>query len=470
MPVISVDPQAYASASQTFGEFLPEAITDLELSLNTALNDAAECAGHDPAGVAFAEFYDLAAGQTLQAIEDLRRSSVTVAALLQQSGFNHARSDAHSSVSGGVVLEDSHTYDPGFGQDVAPATVAGSGFFLAPVGWDILAPLIGAVWPDGDTSKLESVSAAWDAAASRLDGLWTWVNSGLSALADQESPELENARVVCLSLGDVATELATQARVIATAANEHAENINKAHEELIVEINIFLAETALIEAAAALGAGVTGGMSVIAAQAAEAALIARTVEKLAVILARVFEWASLTGGKIAWHAAESVGKGLESVLARVPKRSETALVSGSTKALDELAASIKDSPWTLGNFPRGYEIEARYGGNLPKSFPTIDAWDVATGVATSIKSIDLGKVTYQDMGKLERVVRGYIDKVSGFNGTQFDGVRIKPGQLNERQLLLVVPEGMTPEQQKILEKMAEYAQQKGVTWILKVEQ
>lgn len=250
----------------------------------------------------------------------------------------------------------------------------------------------------------------------------------------------------------------------------YSENINKAHEELIVEINIFLAETALIEAAAALGAGVTGGMSVIAAQAAEAALIARTVEKLAVILARVFEWASLTGGKIAWHAAESVGKGLESVLARVPKRSETALVSGSAKALDELAASIKDSPWTLGNLPRGYEIEARYGGNLPKSFPTIDAWDVATGVATSIKSIDLGKVTYQDMGKLERVVRGYIDKVSGFNGTQFDGVRIKPGQLNERQLPVVVPEGMTPEQQKILEKMAEYAQQKGVTWILKVEQ
>ena len=126
---LSVDPQAYASASQTFGEFLPQAIAELERELNTALNDAAECAGHDPAGVAFAEFYDLSAGQTLQAIENLRRSAITVASLLQQSGFNHARSDAHSSVSSGVLLEDSRRYDPGFGQDVVPASIAGSGFF-----------------------------------------------------------------------------------------------------------------------------------------------------------------------------------------------------------------------------------------------------------------------------------------------------------------------------------------------------
>ena len=368
-----------------------------------------------------------------------------------------------------MLLEDSRRYDPGFGQDVVPASIAGSGFFLPPIGWDLLGPLIGAIWPDGDTSKLEAVSAAWTAAASRLDGLWTWVNSGLSTLADQESPELENARVVCLSLGDVASELANQARIIAAATQEHADNITKAHEQLIVEINIFLAETALIEAAAALGAGVTGGMSVIAAQAAEAALIARTVEKLAVILARVFEWASLTGGKIVWHAADSVGKGLESVLARTPRAAETAIVAGSTKALDELATSIKESPWTLGNFPRGYEIEARYGGNLPKSFPTIDVWDVPNGVATSIKSIDLSKTTYQDTGKLQRVVRAYIDKIAEFKGADFDGVQIQKADINVRELLVVVPEGATADQQAILDAMAQYAQEKGVKWILEVE-
>ena len=90
-------------------------------------------------------------------------------------------------------------------------------------------------------------------------------------------------------------------------------------------------------------------------------------------------------------------------------------------------------------------------------------------MVTSIKSIDLSKTTYEDMGKLERVVRAYIDKVSDFNGARFNGVQIELDDIAERQLLLVIPDSITLEQQTILETMAEYAREQGVTWILKVE-
>ncbi|SCL34140.1 RHS repeat-associated core domain-containing protein [Micromonospora pallida] len=65
-----------------------------------------------------------------------------------------------------------------------------------------------------------------------------------------------------------------------------------------------------------------------------------------------------------------------------------AAVGGLTGGLGS-ALRAAGSAWKLNQFARGLAIEAKLGGNLPKNFPTIDKF--ANGVATSIKSMDLGR-------------------------------------------------------------------------------
>lgn len=81
--------------------------------------------------------------------------------------------------------------------------------------------------------------------------------------------------------------------------------------------------------------------------------------------------------------------------------------------MKDLADKLADSKWPLGPATRGFEREARYGDNLPPGFPTIDNYDKATGIVTSIKSTDLAVKTYQDPGRLRKLIQSYIDKVSG---------------------------------------------------------
>ncbi|MFG2054805.1 RHS repeat-associated core domain-containing protein [Micromonospora sp. NPDC048930] len=122
------------------------------------------------------------------------------------------------------------------------------------------------------------------------------------------------------------------------------------------------------------------------------------------------------------------------------------------------------SVWKLGQFERGLAIEAKLGGNLPRSFPTIDRF--ANGTATSIKSVDLGAKTYQSAAKLTSRLKGYVDKAAGFaksNPVSFDGVTIRPGQVAARELEIVVPRGATAAQQNALNQIIQYGAQKGVT-------
>jgi RHS repeat-associated protein len=125
-----------------------------------------------------------------------------------------------------------------------------------------------------------------------------------------------------------------------------------------------------------------------------------------------------------------------------------------------------DAVWTLGQFERGLAIEARLGGNLPRSFPVIDKW--ANGVATSIKSIDLSLPTYARASALASRIRGYINAVAGFNGATWGGVNITANQIGSRVLELAVPRGVaTPAQLQVLQDMVQYGALRGVTVIIR---
>ncbi|QAY61288.1 hypothetical protein ET475_15730 [Microbacterium protaetiae] len=117
--------------------------------------------------------------------------------------------------------------------------------------------------------------------------------------------------------------------------------------------------------------------------------------------------------------------------------------------------------------PRGYEIEARFGGNLPYAFPTVDKWDPSTGVVTSIKTFNLKDGTYLNPRKLKWKLQEYIRKVAGFNGAQRGGFRIVEDDITQRVLEVGIPHGPTAEQAAVFEAATAYAREHGVELIVR---
>lgn len=115
----------------------------------------------------------------------------------------------------------------------------------------------------------------------------------------------------------------------------------------------------------------------------------------------------------------------------------------------------------MGPVTRGVAIERALGGNLPSNFPVIDRF--ANGVATSIKSIDLGAQSYQSVSALTTTVTKYIDQVAAFTGRTWGGATVRGADITGRSLELVVPAGSaSAAQQAALAGAVQYGQTVGV--------
>lgn len=136
----------------------------------------------------------------------------------------------------------------------------------------------------------------------------------------------------------------------------------------------------------------------------------------------------------------------------------------------EASLGIGTSVWSLDTLQRGWAIEKLIGrGTLLRDlsgFPTIDRFE--NGIATSIKSVDLGAKTYQNIGALTSQVQGYIDKLANFTGARYGGVRITNTMIRGRDLILAIPRNAGAEQMKALQKLAADAANQGVNLVLKV--
>jgi hypothetical protein len=102
-------------------------------------------------------------------------------------------------------------------------------------------------------------------------------------------------------------------------------------------------------------------------------------------------------------------------------------------------ANTPSLAWKLGWARRGAYFEIKLGGNLPAGFKTIDRF--ASGVATSIKSIDLDAATYLDAARLTSRLNKYVDDLSNFNGGFRAGRVVESGDITDRVLSLAIPKG-----------------------------
>src|SRR5581483_7659057 len=107
--------------------------------------------------------------------------------------------------------------------------------------------------------------------------------------------------------------------------------------------------------------------------------------------------------------------------------------------------------WRLGPVKRGREIHDQLtDGSLGPYFPTIDM--IPNGNATSLKSIDLEAATYQNSNRLTSRINAYVDKLSEFSGAEWGQDVVKPADILDRTLNLVVPKGsMTTMQRSVVD-------------------
>ena len=150
----------------------------------------------------------------------------------------------------------------------------------------------------------------------------------------------------------------------------------------------------------------------------------------------------------------------------VDAKSGSYIVGGlySGVVLGGLTPAAENGVWQMNRFVRGGVIEEALGANLPQNFPTIDRF--ANGVATSIKSVDLGASSYQNASTLTRLINSYVDKLAAFRGRTWAGVTVDGAQITSRQLQVVVPNAGTAAQQAALAAAAQRAQGMGVQLIV----
>jgi hypothetical protein len=113
--------------------------------------------------------------------------------------------------------------------------------------------------------------------------------------------------------------------------------------------------------------------------------------------------------------------------------------------------------WDIASdLERGAAAEARLGGRtgLHFDFPTIDRFE--NGVATSVKTMNLGLPSYQNTQQIISTGERYIDQVAAFRGGQRVGVVIENSQITQRALDLVVPPWTTSAQREALQRLGEY--------------
>lgn len=328
---LDVDPSAYTAASAVLGRQAADRLAGALGGLAGGLAGTAAMGGSDPGGVAWAAAYDEAAAVAAAGIADLTNACHTVAALLAQSGFNHAAADAASNPANRAPAPDTTDYARLAVVVPPPLPSASGGSVGPPDGWDLVQNLVGYVWPDGNPAALRLAGAAWSTAADGVSAAAALVPTAVAAIREVQSPEIDDAVAVCQALGGHMTEIAAVGRDLAALCAEYADHIEQCHRDVEDELVSLLAWTVGIEAAGLVVGVFTAGVGELGAQAVEAGRVAASAARIGAFLARLIE------------AARTVAAAIERVVARVAgvaQRVKTILGGRLSRATAEAAERL----------------------------------------------------------------------------------------------------------------------------------
>ena len=155
-----------------------------------------------------------------------------------------------------------------------------------------------------------------------------------------------------------------------------------------------------------------------------------------------------------------VGEKTRSIYSVIPLYGDPLLTLQAEEKAE--AEEKKDDIWSLSNFDRGDAFRERYGANLPKTFPVIDAVD--GGKVTAIRSIDLTSPYYQDTAHIEKKIMADITSLSRFEpqSANINGQEYSVDYISSRYLTVVIPENSGEIGKQTVEDLKGYALTHGV--------
>jgi len=268
-------------------------------------------AGSDPHGLTWAAGYDDAGKQLLGYAAQLQDAASTLARNLDATGGYYELAELANAGVTDVAVE----LPAPIAKAVRPHLPSAAGgerkFPMAnPVDeWIVeqIANLVGDMWPDGDTGKLDHASTVWHRLADDLDDAASGLTKATHALDDVDTPELPSIHDTIHQIHSFAKKLATACRSVGKACNDLSGQI--AHVHVQTGITIGITVTAIgVTVAAGLGLTVvTFGVSDAAAAGGVAAEIGGAVATITGFIADLASTISVGVGLIAESAAGLVG-------------------------------------------------------------------------------------------------------------------------------------------------------------------
>jgi hypothetical protein len=339
--VLDVEPQDFVTSSSSAAA-AARAVSSAGARLRGTLSGSSSMAGSDPTGRKWATQYDKVAADAVAGVDALETAFGQIAAGLSVTGLNYATAEWLSSGKSG--------HAPGYSVPSLPAAVCsaappsssgGTGSCDIP-GWHYVADFIGDMWPDGDTGKLRAAKSAWESFADQLDTVHgTDVTRILSALDGTTTPELPAIHETVSTVRSNVSRLSQEARNLASAAGQLAEQIDKVHRQTEQEL-ISLGEQLAATAAVGIGltiftAGLSDAAGALAAGGEIAAAVARIlsfIAELGTTVSRVVETIAESAGAVARVAGVS-----EQITIRIVTIAGNSVVTGVGGAVTNVGAT-----------------------------------------------------------------------------------------------------------------------------------
>ncbi|GFM38030.1 hypothetical protein DSM19430T_27140 [Desulfovibrio psychrotolerans] len=106
---------------------------------------------------------------------------------------------------------------------------------------------------------------------------------------------------------------------------------------------------------------------------------------------------------------------------------------------------------------------------LPANFKTFDFFDVETGLATSVKTLDTATAAkIANPSQVYYSLKSNVDAAANFSYARMLEAEVKAAQIVARELKVAIPDNTTPAQWMEINKAIQYGQSKGVTVMITV--
>ncbi|MEO6116198.1 MAG: ADP-ribosyltransferase [Pseudolysinimonas sp.] len=255
MVSLLVDTVSFVEAGSVAGSVA----RSVDRAMSTAasgLGRLSHMAGSDPNGLKWAASYDAAAGQIFSYATQLQNGCASLARNLAVTGYFYEVAEISNAggTAAGLAFPAPITET---GCLAVASAAGGQRTFPNPnpaFEWiaEQIANLVGDMWPDGDTDKLNQASTVWHHLADDLDDVASGLKSVIHALAAVDTPELPRIHDAVSQVRTFAKKLATAARHLGTACNTLSGQI--AHVHMQTEITVGITTGAIaVTVGAALG-------------------------------------------------------------------------------------------------------------------------------------------------------------------------------------------------------------------------